>query len=193
MSVLACFGGLAALPAAAHTPTVTEFQTGLTAPAGPWGIVDADEKLWFSLDGTSAFGSITAGDGLISEFLGQMPLAGSPKGITVGPDGNLWIAESSFDGAIARVTQEGVVTEFNTGLTPSDPWDITAGPDGNLWFVSKSPAFIGRITPTASITEFSTGLTAGSEPTAITAGPDGNLWFTESANPGRSAASPPTA
>ena len=83
------------------------------------------------------------------------------------------------------MTREGVVTEFNTGLTPSDPWDITAGPDGNLWFVSKTPAFIGRITPDGTITEFSTGLTAGSEPTAITAGSDDNLWFTESANPGR--------
>ncbi len=186
MSVLAFVGGLAALPAAAHSPTVTEYQTGLTAPAGPWGIVDAEDgKLWFSLDGTSAFGSITAGDGLIAEFPGLMPLAGSPKGMTQGPDGNLWIAESSFDGAIARVTKEGVVTEFTAGLTPSDPWDITAGPDGNLWFVSRSPAFIGRITPDGAITEFSTGLTAGSEPTAITAGPDDNLWFTESANPGR--------
>ncbi len=186
MLVCVSLGAVVAAPAGAHSPSVTEYQTGLTAPAGPWGIADSDDgKLWFSLDATSAFGSITAGDGVISEFLGMMPLAGSPKGITQGPDGNIWIAESSFGGAIARVTKEGVVTEFNAGLTPSDPWDIAAGPDGNLWFVSKSPAFIGRITPDGTITEFSAGLTPGSEPTAITAGPDDNLWFTESANPGR--------
>jgi streptogramin lyase len=179
-------GGVAALPASAHHPSVTEFQTGLSPNSGPWDIVDGgDGKLWFTQDGLSAFGSITAGDGLISEFTGLMPLAGSPKGIAKGPDGNIWIAESSFDGAIARVTPGGSVTEFTTGLTPSDPWDITAGPDGNLWFVSKTPAFIGRITTDGTITEFSAGLTAGSEPNAIAAGPDGNLWFTESASPGR--------
>ena len=77
------------------------------------------------------------------------------------------------------------MTEFNAGLTPSDPWDIAAGEDGNLWFVSQSPAFIGRIAPDGTITEFSTGLTPNSQPSAITAGPDGNLWFTESADPGR--------
>ena len=172
--------------AVAHEPTVTEFTTGLSAGNGAWGIAEGPgDRLWFTLDGTSAFASITAGDGLISEWNGALPAAGSPKGITRGPDGNIWIAESSFDGAIARVTPDGTVTGFTAGLTPGDPWDITAGPDGNLWFVSRSPAFIGRITTDGTITEFSDGLTADSEPTAITAGEDGNLWFTESASPGR--------
>ena len=176
----------AASTASAHSPSVTEFQTGLTPNNGAWDIVSGPEgRLWFTEDSISAFGPLGAGDGLLSEFTGLLTLAGNPKGITKGPDGNLWIAESWLGGAIARVTPEGVVTEFNTGLTPSDPWDITVGPDGNLWFVSQSPAFIGRITTDGTITEFSTGLTPNSQPSAITAGPDGNLWFTESADPGR--------
>ena len=183
--VAACFAATAST-ASAHRPSVTEFQTGLSPNNGAWDIVSGDAgRLWFTEDSLSAFGPLSVGDGLISEFTGMLGVAGNPKGITKGPDGNLWIAESGLNGAIARVTPDGGVTEFTTGLTPSDPWDITAGPDGNLWFVSRSPAFIGRITTDGTITEFSTGLTPNSEPSAITAGPDGNLWFTESAAPGR--------
>ena len=185
LAFVAAWVGTATPAAWAHHPSVTEFQAGLTPNSGPWDIVSGPEgRLWFTEDSVSAFGSLTAGDGLISEFGGLLTLAGNPKGITEGPDGNLWIAEAGLGGAIARVTPAGAVTEFNTGLTPSDPWDITAGPDGNLWFVSQSPAFIGRITTDGTITEFSTGLTPNSQPSAIAAGPDGNLWFTESADPG---------
>jgi streptogramin lyase len=186
LSVIAACSATAASTASAHHPSVTEFQTGLSPGNGAWDLVsDGEAKLWFTEDSLSAFGPLSLGDGLISEFTGLLSLAGSPKGIAKGPDGNLWIAESGLTGAIARVTPAGAVTEFTTGLTPSDPWDITAGPDGNLWFVSQSPAFIGRIALDGTITEFSTGLTPNSQPSAITAGPDGNLWFTESAAPGR--------
>jgi streptogramin lyase len=182
--VAACFA-TAVSTASAHHPSVTEFQTGLSLNNGAWDLVsDGESTLWFTEDSLSAFGPLSASDGLISQVTGVLTLAGNPKGITRGPDGNLWIAESGLSGAIARVTPTGV-TEFATGLTPSDPWDITAGPDGNLWFVSRAPAFVGRITPDGTITEFSIGLTPNSQPSAITAGPDGNLWFTESAAPGR--------
>jgi streptogramin lyase len=182
-TLLVCGG--AALPAAAHYPSVTEYQAGLTPNGAPWDLVGGDDgKLWFTEDALGAFGRLSAGDGLIGEFGGVL-LAGSPKGIAAGPDGNLWIAEAGGNGAIARVTRDGGVTEFSAGLTPGDPWDITTGPDGNLWFVSQSPAVIGRITPDGTITEFSAGLTPNSQPSAIAAGEDGNLWFTEAADPGR--------
>jgi streptogramin lyase len=181
---LMLLGVAGAAPAFAHHPSVTEFQTGLTADGGPWGIVDGgDGRLWFTGDASNVFGPLSPGDGLIGEVTGKL-LFGNPKGITRGPDGNLWIAESAVAGAIARVNADGSVSEFTTGLTGS-PWDITSGPDGNLWFVTQSPATVGRITPGGTITQFSTGLTTGSLPSAITAGDDGNLWFTESADPGR--------
>jgi virginiamycin B lyase len=177
-------GGVSAVSASAHNPSITEYQSGLGLNGGPWDLVDGDDgKLWFTQDTLGVFAPLSVGDGLVAAATGLV--AGNPKGISRGPDGNLWIAEAGGNGAIARVTPGGSVTEFTTGLTASDPWDITAGPDGNLWFVSRSPAFVGRITPDGAITEFSAGLTAGSEPTAITAGDDGNLWFTESASPGR--------
>src|SRR4051794_26809679 len=139
--------------------------------------------MWFTEDALNAFGPIGAGDGLTSELTGKLTY-GNPRGITRGPDGNLWIAEAAVTGAIARVNGDGSVTEFGTGVT-GRPVDVTAGPDGNVWYVAQSPSAVGRITPNGTITEFSAGLTPNSDPSAIASGPDGNLWFTESADPGR--------
>ena len=182
LTLMLCAAG--ALPAAARHPSVTEYQTGLSMNAGPWDLVDGgDDRMWFTEDGLNAFGPLSPGDGLISEVTGRLTY-GNPKGITRGPDGNLWIAESGVTGAIARVNPDGSVTEFNTGVT-GRPVDVTAGPDGNVWYVAQSPSAIGRVTPDGTVTEFTAGLTANSNPSAIAAGDDGNLWFTESADPGR--------
>jgi DNA-binding beta-propeller fold protein YncE len=108
------------------------------------------------------------------------PLNG-PRGITVGPDGNLWFTEY-YGNRIGRVTPAGVITQFPPLPTPTSlPESITAGPDGNLWFTEASGNKIGRITPAGVITEFppASSSISLSGPTGITAGPDGNLWFTE--------------
>ena len=78
----------------------------------------------------------------------------SPSGITSGPDGNLWFAESTGPGAIGRITPSGTITEFTSGVSgPAE--GITLGPDGNLWFTEPAPEKIGRITPSGTVTEFS--------------------------------------
>jgi streptogramin lyase len=181
---LTLLGTAGALPAVAHHPSVTEYQSGVSTNAGPWDLVDGgDDRIWFTEDGLNAFGPLSPGDGLISEITGKL-LYGNPRGITRGPDGNLWIAEAAVTGAIARLNGDGSVTEFDTGLA-GRPVDLTAGPDGNVWFVAQAPSGIGRVTPAGTITMFSAGLTANSDPSAIATGDDGNLWFTESADPGR--------
>ena len=177
-------GAAGALPAAAHHPSVTEYRTGLSVNGGPWDLVDGgDGRMWFTEDATGAFGPLGAGDGLIGEVTGKL-WYGNPRGITRGPDGNIWIAEAGVAGGVARVNPDGSVTEFNTGVT-GQPVDVAAGPDGNVWYVAQSSSAIGRVAPDGTITEFSAGLTANSDPSAIAAGADGNLWFTESADPGR--------
>lgn len=97
-----------------------------------------------------------------------------PEGITVGPDGNIWFAETRA-GKIGRLAN-GVLSEFTTpsGAGPG----IVAGPDGALWFCGLNA--VDRITTSGVITEFPmpTPLLF-SGPTWITLGPDGNLWFTE--------------
>ena len=100
--------------------------------------------------------------------------------ITLGSDGNVWFTEQT-GGLIGRITPDGVVTEFPTGIPSRGNFSaIISGPDGNIWFVghgqADSPdtnASIGRMTPMGEVTLFSTDPAAQQ----ITAGPDGNLWF----------------
>jgi streptogramin lyase len=180
--------GATTATAVAHEPTVTEFQTGLTLNSGPWDIVKGPgDQLWFTENSLGALGSITADTNVIGELSG-LGLVGDARGITEGPDGNLWVALAAAGGRIARITPSGTVTEFAAHEDPAlstFPVDITAGPDGNLWFVSQSPEFVGRITPTGVVTTFTLGLTPNSDLSSITVGPDGNLWFTQSADPGQ--------
>ena len=121
----------------------------------------------------------------ITEF--ALPTANAqPTGITSGPDGNLWVAESesSVTSRIARVTPAGEVTEF---IYPAnrEPLDVAAA-GGLIWFTERLGDRIGRINPLAgndaaiqaSVTEFIVP-GVGSRPTGIAAGADGNLWFTQ--------------
>jgi streptogramin lyase len=135
----------------------------------------------------------------VTEFTGGVTTGFSadtvPVGITVGPDGNLWVAAEGNSltapaGYIEKVTPAGHFTEFTGGVTPNftanlGPEDITAAPDGNLWFSQyKNPGAIGRISPAGDVTEFTAGFTANGDGEFITVGPDGNLWFTLSEAPG---------
>ncbi|HEV3303374.1 MAG TPA: hypothetical protein VG055_27225, partial [Planctomycetaceae bacterium] len=100
-----------------------------------------------------------------------------PRGITAGPDGNVWFSE--YDGnEIGRISPNGSITEFGGLAANALPESITTGPDGNLWFIEPGANQIGRITPTGAISEFPVP-TANSDLNGITTGPDGNVWFTE--------------
>lgn len=106
----------------------------------------------------------------------------SPAGITAGPDGNVWFAESAGSGGIGRITPLGTVTEFTAGLS-GQAEGIALGPDANVWFTEPAQEKIGRITPSGTITEFSI-LGGPGKPAGIAAGHDGNLWFTISTGQG---------
>jgi streptogramin lyase len=124
----------------------------------------------------NGIGQITPA-GAVTEFAVPADFS-TPRGITAGPDGNLWFT-GYYSGRIGRITPRGVITQFVEGLTPnSSPDTITVGPDGNLWFTEFAANKIGRISPLGVVKEFDVP-TAASSPSGITAGPDGNLWFTE--------------
>ncbi|MEO5755166.1 MAG: Virginiamycin B lyase [Chthoniobacterales bacterium] len=92
-----------------------------------------------------------------------------PNDITVGGDGNLWFTESD---RIGRITTDGVITEFGSGL--GLPFSIAAGPDGNVWFTQRFLPEIGKITPSGDFTFYP--IPANAE--QITPGLD-ELFFTE--------------
>src|SRR5262249_15245885 len=107
----------------------------------------------------------------------------SPVGITTGPDGDLWFAESNTN-KIGRLMPDGThLTEFTVPTANEHPTQITTGPDGNLWFIEAttitgSSPEIGQLNPaTGKIMEFPVPRISSSS--SLTFGPDGNLWFTE--------------
>ena len=115
----------------------------------------------------------------ITEFSAGIPATANPGGIVTGPDGNVWFAES-VTGQVARITPQGVVTQFAAGTPLYGPANIAVGPDGNLWFTEANTHAVGRITPAGVVTTFTTGITQYTA--AIVAGSDGNMWFTEGSN-----------
>ena len=131
-----------------------------------------DGNLWFTIGGNARIGRMTpAGDLTVFPVPSDF---GSPQGITVGPDGALWFAAGP---AIGRITVDGVVTRFPSGVTIA--YDITAGLDDTLWFTANNfdQDSIGRITTSGDLTLFPVAV--DSKPFGITLGSDGNVWFVE--------------
>ena len=103
-----------------------------------------------------------------------------PAQIQAGSDGNLWFSDRT--GAVGRVTTNGTISRFTSGLNPgSAVRSIAMGADGNMWFSDPGTTrAVGVINPsTQQISEFSAGLNPGSMPLGIAGGPDGNVWFTD--------------
>jgi virginiamycin B lyase len=120
---------------------------------------------------------------VVTEF--SIPTGGSnPIGITSGPDGALWFAESNAN-KIGRMPTSGSGTaEFPIPTSGSSPYFIAVGSDGALWFTEYGGNRIGRI-PTKAIPGSSAQIseyaipTSYSEPMGITKASDGAMWFVE--------------
>ena len=105
----------------------------------------------------------------------------APRGITAGPDGNLWFTvadDEDNNTSVARISTTGVVLGATAVPAGSGLDAITPGPDGNLWFTAPDRNRLGRVT-TAGILLPEIALDNNAEPTGITQGPDGNMWFPE--------------
>lgn len=95
----------------------------------------------------------------------------SPKKLTQGPDGNVWVVVGGD--ALARFTPDGTRTDVPlTGVAGAK--GITTGPDGNLWVTATTKLVkVPPATP-AAFTAFTVNDIIN--PQAIVTGPDGNLW-----------------
>jgi virginiamycin B lyase len=100
-------------------------------------------------------------------------------GITLGPDGALWITQPR-DGQIVRMDANGaVIQQLNVPTADAEPEGITVGPDGLIWFTDAGAEKVGKVSGGA-ITMYPPGSgSAGQGVGDIAAGPDGALWFTE--------------
>jgi streptogramin lyase len=73
-------------------------------------------------------------------------------GVTLGPDGNIWVSESTH---VAKITPSGTFTEYKITLPPNSNANnesgIAAGPNGTVWFpivddnLSHPTGYLARI------------------------------------------------
>jgi streptogramin lyase len=171
------------------TPVITEFTLPSADSGTSFITAGPDGNIWFTEGYANKIGRINPADNTFREFV--IPSAtitppngivtSSPRGITMGPDGNLWFVEFATN-KIGKVdlANNYTITEYTVPTSGAQPQGITTGPDGNLWFTEWGGNKIGMFNPSDPnhIYEFPV-LTASAHPHAITAGPDGNVWFTE--------------
>jgi virginiamycin B lyase len=114
----------------------------------------------------------SAAPAVSGEFPTSGTLSDSPKYLTQGPDGNIWVAEGA---KIARVTPSGTVSEFAPpDLAANGAVGITTGPDKNLWVTHNGG--VVKIPSSAPSTDTPYAIAGITDPRGITTGPDNNLW-----------------
>jgi streptogramin lyase len=169
------------------TPTSTSWPTPATLGSGAVSIAYSGT----GTPGTTLYCNATAPGSLTAQYAITLLTPGftevatatgssTPRGITVGPDGNLWFTESGAN-KIAQITITGGVStasEYAVTTASSGPLQIVTGPDGDLWFTENSGNNVGEVTTLGVVTEYKPA-TTGSAPFGITVGSDSNLWFTE--------------
>jgi streptogramin lyase len=139
-------------------------------------IIGPDGNLWFDGQGTG-IGRVTPSGNVTMFDPNNSQIVGATRGLTAGPNGNLWMSVPAGN-VIEEVNTAGqLVAMFSP---PHGAYGTTPGPDGDLWFASNEVGvdYIGTITPQGGITEYPTP-TPNSGVGTIVLGPDGNIWFNE--------------
>jgi RHS repeat-associated protein len=136
----------------------------------------------------ASLGRITT-SGTITEYSLTGSSTAAAHGLTVGPDGNIWVVESGDDYVDRFTISSSGVSRFALP-TGAKPEDITTGPDGNLWLTEPGINKIARVSVAGAITQYIVP-TANSQPYGIASqennlpytqygvGSDGGVWFTE--------------
>ncbi len=167
---------------------VTEhpIPSGNTAAAltvGP----DNSNTIWFTEASGNNIGEITIASGGGAPQIQEFPFANNATapnitwGITQGPDGDIWFANSNF---IGQMSPSGTMVNEFTTPPGYDRFSLIVGPDQDLWFADYSEAKIGTMNLNAAVGTIGTvteyALPAGQvSPTFLVNGADGALWFAD--------------
>jgi virginiamycin B lyase len=143
-----------------------------------------DGRVWFTangFDGVDHVDAITTG-GDVTDYPLPTPgptssdLPPGVSGITSGPDGRLWFAETAA-GKIGAITTAGSMVEYPL-RSGAQPGQLATGPDGAIWFTDGSG--IGRITTSGASSSFQPQNCSGcNDVNGIAAGADGRVWYTQ--------------
>jgi streptogramin lyase len=152
-------------------PTPAEY--GIPAESKPWDIAQGPNgTLWFTDQGSNEIGSITTA-GAVKEYSLPLKTVIGPRGITEGPEGNMWFA----NGRVGKITASGEVTEYAVP-NGSEAFSITPGPEGYLWFTDWGTSKISKMSPSGVIVAEYSMSNPYDRPEGIVLGPEGDFWFT---------------
>src|SRR5450755_768170 len=108
------------------------------------------------------------------------PSSNTPTGITVGPDGKIWFAESNGH-RLVRMDMHGGLTNH---LLPAaaQPQSIAVGADSKFYMTDTGTDSILVVTTAGAVSQYSV---SDSDLQGITRGPDGSVWFATLQNVGK--------
>jgi streptogramin lyase len=159
------------------TKYATMYSTGITPGAVPHFILSApDGNLYFSEEaeeripepggqnktriGQSRIAQFNMQTKKITEYWGVIPPGARLHGMTVGPDGQIWVGLEGLD-QLARFNLGTKKLDRFASFTPgSGPHDLGVGPDGNIYVILQDANTIGKVNiNTLEVEEFKTSLT----------------------------------
>lgn len=167
--------------------TLVQFWATLVAMLW-WGGIGVAHAGTASLLVASGFSdSVPRYDAITGASLGDFVPAGSggldqPRGLAIGPDGNLYVAADGTADAVLRYDggTGAFIDPFVTGL---DPFGIVFGPDGHLYAADFTTAEVLRYDGTTGglIDTFVSDPSRLGLPRDLLFGPDGNLYVSSAA------------
>lgn len=141
-----------------------------------------DGNVWYTLcTGSPYVPSIAkvSPAGVFTDYTPSTPghffQGGCPRGITAGPDGNMWFTDANY---VGKITPGGQITEYDALPSNDNLGNIVAGPDGDLWATDTGLDRIAQISTSGTLVKLYQ-LPSDRGPESIVVGPDHNLWFTE--------------
>lgn len=164
------------------TPIGAQREHILHSGCDPAGNLTAGpaNSIWFTETCSSAAYLVQMSTGADEGLYAEYPIDfASNYGVVVGPDGNLWLAESRYGNFGEFTWPAAVYSEFAPlHADPGTPW-LTVGPDNNLWMPEPDYHLLASInSSTGTISEIpwpnSSTIING-----IVTGSDGNLWIAD--------------
>ncbi len=164
-------------------PTTVTLSSQITEYPFSGGVQDLlagpDNRMWLTSGSelSAQIGAMTT-DGTATTYPNASWMQGT-FGITIGPDGNLWVG---LGNAIGVLNTSGAVVHTYPMPSANDGnmRSLVLGPDGNVWFTlantAAGPGGVGKITPTGTVTIFThcrhqpqdTGASPSASPSAPT-------------------------
>ena len=118
----------------------------VSANGEPYDIVfDGVDKMWFTLAGTNKIGNIDVNTNVVTEF--AIPSGDTPHGISIAPDGTIWIAQSG-NNTVTSFTETGSVFEdYIYTSSNGQPEEIEVLDNDTIWVSLPGVNRIAKLTP----------------------------------------------